>query len=153
VRCNHFPVMSPTETFDDGWDKERLGFTLYITPTVSYKTIGRSRYGGKGESVFHLMSANMGCRGDPLPEALSMQLVRYMPSLVAMQYNPMIIKFSQRLKERGKNGKVIVCAVMRKLVHLIVGILKSGRPFDPTVALRNSLTRRTVSTILDYGEK
>jgi transposase len=60
-----------------------------------------------------------------------MRKALYMPSLVAMQYNPVIISFSQRLKERGKNGRVIVCAIMRKLVHLIFGILKSGRPFDP----------------------
>ncbi|MCG6537701.1 MAG: transposase, partial [Syntrophales bacterium LBB04] len=55
----------------------------------------------------------------------------YMPALVSIQYNPVIIHFYDRLKEKGKNGKVIVCAVMRKLVHLIFGILKSGKKFDP----------------------
>ena len=55
----------------------------------------------------------------------------FMPSLVAMQCNPIIHTFSHRFKERGKNGKVIVCAIMRNLVHLIFGILKSGKPFDP----------------------
>jgi hypothetical protein len=29
---------------------------------------------------------------------------------------------------------VIVGAVMRKLVYLAYGVLKSGRPFDPTLA-------------------
>ncbi len=57
-----------------------------------------------------------------------MRKALYMPSLVALQYNPIIISFSQRLLARGKNGKVIVCAVMRKLVHIIFGVLKSGRP-------------------------
>jgi hypothetical protein len=47
-----------------------------------------------------------------------------------MRYNPVMIDFYRRLKEKGKNGKVIVCAIMRKLVHLIYGILKSGKPFD-----------------------
>ncbi len=65
-----------------------------------------------------------------------MRKALYMPSLVAMQCNPVIISFSRRLTARGKNGKVIVCAVMRKLVHLIVGVLKSGRPFEPAIALR-----------------
>jgi transposase len=55
----------------------------------------------------------------------------YMPALVSIQYNPVIIDFSRRLKEKGKNGKIIICAIMRKLVHIIFGILKSGRPFDP----------------------
>jgi transposase len=55
----------------------------------------------------------------------------YMPALVSIQCNPVLIAFYNRLKERGKNGKVIVCAIMRKLVHLIFGILKSGKKFDP----------------------
>jgi hypothetical protein len=37
----------------------------------------------------------------------------------------------KRKKERGKNGKVIVCAIMRKLVHVIFGVLKSGKKYDP----------------------
>jgi hypothetical protein len=41
-----------------------------------------------------------------------------------------MIDFYRRLKEKEKNGRVIVCAIMRKLVHLIYGILKSGKPFD-----------------------
>ncbi len=55
----------------------------------------------------------------------------YMPALVSIQCNPVVQIIYHRLKKKGKNGKVIVCAVMRKLIHLIFGILKSGRPFDP----------------------
>jgi len=55
----------------------------------------------------------------------------YMPALVSIRYNPLMIAFYHRLKEKGKNGKVIVCAVMRKLVHIIFGILKSGKKYDP----------------------
>jgi len=55
----------------------------------------------------------------------------YMPALVSIQCNPVVQIMYHRLKGKGKNGKVIVCAIMRKLVHLIFGILKSGRPFDP----------------------
>ena len=55
----------------------------------------------------------------------------YMPALVSIRYNPMMIAFYNRLKEKGKNGKVIVCAIMRKLVHVIFGILKSGKKYDP----------------------
>ena len=67
-----------------------------------------------------------------------MRKALYMPSLVAMQYNPVIIGFCQRLTKKAKNGKVIVCAVMRKLVHIIFGVLKSGRPFDPTFGLETA---------------
>jgi transposase len=55
----------------------------------------------------------------------------YMPALVSIQCNPMMIAFYNRLKEKGKNGKVIVCAIMRKLVHVIFGVLKSGKKYDP----------------------
>jgi len=55
----------------------------------------------------------------------------YMPALVSIQCNPVMMAFYKRLKEKGKNGKVIVCAIMRKLVHVIFGILKSGKKFDP----------------------
>ena len=58
----------------------------------------------------------------------------YMPALASIQCNPIIQIFYHRLKENGKNGKVIVCAIMRKLVHLIFGILKSGKLFDPNYA-------------------
>lgn len=59
----------------------------------------------------------------------------YMPAVVAMQYNPPIHAMAQRLRERGKPGKVIVVAAMRKLLHIVYGVLKSGRDFDSKVPL------------------
>jgi transposase len=59
----------------------------------------------------------------------------FMPALVSMRYNPVMVDFCNRLRRKGKNGKVIICAVMRKLVHVIYGILKSGKPFDPNYKL------------------
>ena len=58
----------------------------------------------------------------------------YMPAMVAMRFNPVVSTFQRRLKENGKNGKVIVCAAMRKLVHIIYGVLKTGKPFNPQIA-------------------
>lgn len=54
----------------------------------------------------------------------------YMPALVAWRYNPPIRTFCERLKANGKQGKAIICAAMRKLIHLAFAILKSGQPFD-----------------------
>jgi transposase len=59
----------------------------------------------------------------------------YMPAVVAMQHNPPIRAMAQRLRARGKPGKVIVVAAMRKLLHLVYGVLKSGRAFDPKTPL------------------
>ncbi|MCW0378246.1 hypothetical protein NB697_001092 [Xanthomonas sacchari] len=55
----------------------------------------------------------------------------FMPALVAMTHNPIIRALKRRLSERGKTGKQIVCAAMRKLLHLAYGVLKSGTAFDP----------------------
>jgi hypothetical protein len=43
--------------------------------------------------------------------------------------------FCERLKGNGINGKAIVCAAMRKLIHLAFAILKSGLAFDPNYAV------------------
>ena len=59
----------------------------------------------------------------------------YMPAVVAMQYNPPIRAMAQRLRARAKPGKVIVVAAMRKLLHIVYGVLKSGRAFDPKTPL------------------
>lgn len=58
----------------------------------------------------------------------------YMPALSAIRYNPVIRAFRARLLANGKHKMIIVGAVMRKLVYLAYGVLKSGRPFDPTLA-------------------
>lgn len=55
----------------------------------------------------------------------------YFPAIVAKQHNPIIRAFCLRLLERGKAPKAVIVAAMRKLLHLIYGILKSGKPFDP----------------------
>lgn len=60
----------------------------------------------------------------------------YMPALVAMRHNSVIKTFCARLSERGKSKMVIVGAAMRKLLHIIYGVLKSGKPFDAQLACR-----------------
>jgi hypothetical protein len=41
------------------------------------------------------------------------------------------ILFYDLQKEKGGNGEIIVYAIIRKLVHLIFGSLKSSKKFDP----------------------
>ena len=55
----------------------------------------------------------------------------YMPALAAMRCNPLIRPLVQRLREQGKSSMTIVGAVMRKLLHIAHGVLKTGKPFDP----------------------
>lgn len=63
--------------------------------------------------------------------ASQLRKILYFPAIVAMKHNPVIRAFAQRLAERGKAKLAIVCACMRKLLHLVYGVLKSGLPFDP----------------------
>lgn len=59
----------------------------------------------------------------------------YMPGLVARRHNPVLKVFGDRLSAAGLAPKAVVGAVMRKLAHLIYGVVKSGKPFDATVAM------------------
>jgi len=58
----------------------------------------------------------------------------YFPAITAMRVNPVLTDFAQRLRDRGKPSKVIITAVMRKLLGIAFGVLKSGKPFDPDYA-------------------
>ena len=61
--------------------------------------------------------------------------ILYLPAMSATRYNPAAKALSKRLKAAGKPGKAIICAVMRKLIHWIFGVLKSKQPFDVKLAL------------------
>lgn len=80
-----------------------------------------------GSSVRHQTTISR-CGSPTLRQAL------YMPALVAMRFNPILAAFAQRLRQKGLHPKAIIVAVMRKLLHLIFGVLKSKRPFDPAFA-------------------
>ena len=54
----------------------------------------------------------------------------YMPALVAIRYNPILKVVYERLVNNGKPKKVAIVAVMRKLLILSYGVLKSEKPFD-----------------------
>lgn len=56
----------------------------------------------------------------------------FMPTLSAMVHNPILRALAQRLRAAGKSKMVIVGALMRKLLHIVYGVLTSGRPFDPS---------------------
>ncbi len=60
----------------------------------------------------------------------------YMPGLVAKHHNPVIMAMAKRLQSRGMAPKAIVGASMRRLVHLIYGVVNSNRNFDMTIPMR-----------------
>jgi len=54
----------------------------------------------------------------------------YMPAVVASQHDPIIKAFYERLLEKGKKPLQALVAIMRKLLHGIIGMLKAGTDFD-----------------------
>lgn len=60
----------------------------------------------------------------------------YLPAIQAKRWNPLMQPLVQRLTLRGLTKKQITVAVMRKLLHLVYGILKSRQPFDPNYLLK-----------------
>lgn len=54
----------------------------------------------------------------------------YMPGVVAKTHNPILRAFAARLSDNGLAKMAVVSAVMRKLAHLIYGVLRSNKPFD-----------------------
>jgi transposase len=64
----------------------------------------------------------------------------YWPAITAMRRCPAFKAFAERLAARGTPKKVIIGAVMRKLVHIIYGVLKHQTPYDPAKVLGPSAT-------------
>lgn len=60
----------------------------------------------------------------------------YMPGLVAKRHNPVIAVMAKRLEARGLAPKAIVGASMRRLIHMIYGVLKSNTFFNPEIPMR-----------------
>jgi transposase len=60
----------------------------------------------------------------------------YFPAVTALRCSAGMRAWAAGLRERGKYSMQIIGAAMRKLVHIMYGVLKSGRPFDPALAHR-----------------
>jgi transposase len=58
----------------------------------------------------------------------------YFPAMTAMRCCPGFQAFAEALAKRGKEKKVIIGAVMRKLMHVMYGVLKNRTPYDPAKA-------------------
>lgn len=69
----------------------------------------------------------------------------YFPALSAVRYNPAIRALYQRLLAGGKPKMVALVAAMRKLLHQIYGVLRSGQVFDPAY-----VSVRPVSQVADH---
>jgi len=69
--------------------------------------------------------------------SVTLRTALYMPALSAMRFNPITEAMAQRLEKKGKLPMTIIAAVMRKLLVIAYGVLKSGQPFDPYFASKS----------------
>ena len=60
-----------------------------------------------------------------------LQHVLYMATMTAIQHNQRIRQFYQRLRDRGKGGKVALIAAMRKLLVILNTMMKTETPWQP----------------------
>jgi transposase len=65
----------------------------------------------------------------------AVRAVLFMAAHSASRFNPVLKAFAGRLKAAGKKPKVVLVAVARKLLVIANAILKSGKPWDPKVAM------------------
>jgi len=75
-------------------------------------------------------------RGKPRLSKVGHTLLRkalYMPAMVAVYRTAWGRAFRDRLAAAGKPPMVILGAMMRKLVHVAFGVLKSRQPFNPAL--------------------
>lgn len=52
------------------------------------------------------------------------------PAISAMKHNPVIREFVTKLRKAKKHNFAIIIAVIRKLIHLVYGVIKNDKPFD-----------------------
>ena len=95
---------------------------------------GRQLAAWAGLTPQHHASGTSGRPTTPITKVGSAHLrsALFLPAMTARVHNPLLKEFADRLEKNGKKGKQIIIAVMRKLLHQIFGMLKSGEPFDPT---------------------
>ena len=60
----------------------------------------------------------------------ALRKILYFPAIVASVRNKSLSNFATKLKNKGKAKMSAIIAVMRKLVHIIYGVLKSGKEYD-----------------------
>lgn len=63
----------------------------------------------------------------------SLRKALYMPAMVVMTKTAWGKAFRDRLAANGKSPMLIIGALMRKLIHIAFGVLKSGKPFNPAL--------------------
>jgi len=102
-------------------------------PDLSQFKDARQLAAWAGLTPKHFVSGTSGRTRTPITKIGSAIIRRnlFMPAMTSRVHNPILKDFGDRLQENGKTPKQVIVAIMRKLLHIIYGVLKSGQPFNP----------------------
>jgi transposase len=116
---------------------EKLALAIIaVMPDVSnFQESGQfSAFAGVSPSHFESGSSVHGKSHISRLGSKSIRKVLYMSALVVKNHNPHFRKFVRKLQKKGKAPKVIIVAIMRKLMCILFGMLKNSSNFDPKLA-------------------
>jgi transposase len=83
-----------------------------------------------------LRESGSSVRGKPRMSKVGHAFLRkalYMPAMCTLYKTDWGKRFRERLEAAGKPPMLIIGAMMRKLIHVAFGVLKSGKNFDPAL--------------------
>ena len=119
-------------------EAERSFMSMLWNPT-SAGVVGRNKTDGvvgrTFASIVNFSNPNLGHHLRAYRRLGELQTIRA-GVVAAMRYNPVIVSVVTRLKSRGRlRPKEIAVAAMRKLLVLCFGVLKTDKPFNPSIAM------------------
>jgi transposase len=111
--CTAIAILAEITNFERFTSARQLAAYIGLTP--KHRQSGSSVNG----------RSSMSKMGDPwLRKAL------YFPAISAKNHSEYFQEFAERLIEKGKKPKVIIGAVMRRLTHVIFGVLKYKEAYN-----------------------
>jgi transposase len=105
----------------------------FLSETPDVRNFDNARqlaaFAGLNPSVYESGTSVRGRGSISKTGSSALRKLLYLPAMSTMRFNPVVKAFAETLRSRGKNGKVIVVACMRKLLHIIYGVLVKQQPF------------------------
>lgn len=139
-----------SDTLDDDPDLKRKRQLLDSIPGIGQKTLSTLLAYGLADGRFanarqfaafaglspRIYESGSSVKGKPRMSKVGHSALRkalFMPAMVTLYKTTWGKVFRDRLAANGKAPKLMIGAMMRKLVQVAFGVLQSGKPFDPTM--------------------
>ncbi len=116
-----------------GLGKITVLWLMVYTHNFSEKYSPRQIASFSGVAPYEVGSGTSVNKGTHISDFAEKQLKKslHMSAMCAIRYNPVMKEYYERKKKEGKKGLVILNNIRNKLIHQLIGIVRSGKPFDP----------------------